>query len=393
MVTFYGCSVGEFTRKVSPNHVIFDIERNTMYQHLIIYYLSGTGNALIAARWFADQARRRGMTADIIPIDRFRTPLQVPDGEGTLIGFFYPTHGFSLPWYMLKFMLAFPRGRRDIFCLNTFGGTKIGKVHLPGLSGLALILPALLFFLKGYRMRGLVSLNLPSNWISLHPGLTPSAVASLADHCRNKVESYAASLLSGGTPFHGLISLPFDLAVSPVALGYTFVGRFWLAKMYLATLECDGCGICESSCPMNALIMKNKRPFWTFHCESCMRCMNICPKKAIQVSHLFTAMSAYVLYGLLFPFAMFYASRFVPSITAIIASESQIMSLFKAWILLSVMFLAYRLVQALTRFRPFNYSFAGLSLTRLPFWRRYLAPGVTRKDFGFTVKPDRRTKG
>jgi hypothetical protein len=28
-----------------------------MYQHLIIYYLSGTGNALITAQWFAGHAR------------------------------------------------------------------------------------------------------------------------------------------------------------------------------------------------------------------------------------------------------------------------------------------------------------------------------------------------
>jgi hypothetical protein len=45
------------------------------------------------------------------------------------------------------------------------------------------------------------------------------------------------------------------------------------------------------------------------------------------------------------------------------------------------MFLAYRLVHAMARFRPFNFLFAGLSLTRFPFWRRYLAPGVSVKDF------------
>jgi hypothetical protein len=103
-----------------------------MYRRLIIYYLSGTGNALVAARWFVDRARLQGMTADIIPIDRFRTPLQAPGGQGMLLGFLYPTHGFNLPWYMLKFILAFPRGCRDIFlCVNTLGGTKIGNLHLP----------------------------------------------------------------------------------------------------------------------------------------------------------------------------------------------------------------------------------------------------------------------
>jgi Pyruvate/2-oxoacid:ferredoxin oxidoreductase delta subunit len=352
-----------------------------MYQRLIIYYLSGTGNALVAARWFIDHAQLQGIAAEIIPIDRFQTPPVFSGAEQTLVGYFYPTHGFSLPWYMLKFMLALPRGKGDCFCLNTFGGTKIGKWHLPGLSGLALILPALVLSLKGYRVRGLVSLNLPSNWISLHPGLTPSTVASLVHHCQSKSTAYASSLLSGGTVFRGLISLPFDLAVAPVALGYTFIGRFWLAKMYVATLDCDGCGICERSCPMNALRIKNKRPFWTFHCESCMRCINICPKRAIQVSHIFTGMAAYILYGILFPFAVVMAVQAIPALAAVTKSAALRMGIFKEWAILCAMFLIYRLMQALVRSRLFNYVFAGFTLTRLASWRRYLAPGITARDF------------
>jgi Pyruvate/2-oxoacid:ferredoxin oxidoreductase delta subunit len=376
-----GCSMG-----IKETEVCNDVEAEG--QMLLIYYLSGTGNALVAARWFAERARERAIPAEIIPIDRFRTPIEVPGGEKTLIGFMYPTHGFSLPWYMLRFVAAFPRGHRDIFCLNTFGGTKIGKFHLPGLSGLALVLPALLFLLKGYRVRGLASLNLPSNWISLHPGLTPSAISSLADYCRKRVDRYAASLLSGGTTFDGIISLPLDLAVAPIAFGYMVVGRFWLAKMYLATLDCDGCGICVSCCPTDALKMKDGRPFWTFRCESCMRCINVCPRKAIQVSHLFAVATAYVLYGLLFPFAMLLVMRFAASMAGVDASGIPLMGFIRAWAILGVMFLTYRLVHALTRFRPVNYLFAGFSLTRLRTWRRYLAPGVTVKDFRF--KPGRK---
>ena len=272
-----------------------------MYKQLVIYYLTGTGNALKAARWFEEHAKARGMAAELIPIDRFKRPIAPPPSGDTLVGFLYPTHGFCLPWYMLKFMLAFPRGRNHLFCLNTYAGMTLGRFALPGLSGIALILPAIVLSLKGYRVRGLVSLNLPSNWISLHPGLTEHAVSILVEHCRKKTARYAAALLSGRRAYQGLISLPFDLAISPVAIGYLLVGHFWLAKMYMANSDCDGCAICSNNCPMNALVMKNGRPYWTFHCESCMRCMNICPKKAIQVSYVFTAVSAYVLYGLLFP--------------------------------------------------------------------------------------------
>ena len=168
-----------------------------MYKKLVIYYLTGTGNALKAARWFEEHAMARGMAAELIPIDRFRRPIAPPPSGDTLVGFLFPTHGFCLPWYMLKFMLAFPRGRNRLFCLNTFAGTTLGRIALPGLSGIALILPAIVMSLKGYRVRGLVSLNLPSNWISLHPGLTEHAISVLVEHCRKKTGKYAAALLSG----------------------------------------------------------------------------------------------------------------------------------------------------------------------------------------------------
>ncbi|HPG50812.1 MAG TPA: EFR1 family ferrodoxin [Spirochaetota bacterium] len=352
-----------------------------MFRKLVIYYLTGTGNALKAARWFEDLAQARGMTAVLIPIDRFRRPIAPPPSEDTLVGFLFPTHGFCLPWYMLKFMLAFPRGRNRLFCLNTYAGTTLGRIALPGLSGLALILPAIVMSLKGYQVRGLVSLNLPSNWISLHPGLTDHAVSVLVEHCKKKTGKYAEALFSGGRALQGLISLPFDLAVSPVAVGYLFVGHFWLAKMYMASSDCDGCAICANSCPMNALVMKNGRPYWTFHCESCMRCINICPKKAIQVSYVFTAVSAYLLYGVLFPAAVMLAAQYNETAASFITSASYGAGFIRAWIILSVMFLLYRLVLRLTRFKPFELVFARFTPTSFRFWRRYLAPGIGVKDF------------
>jgi hypothetical protein len=96
------------------------------------------------------------------------------------------------------------------------------------------------------------------------------------------------------------------------------------------------------------------------------------------------APGANFLYGLLFPFVMAFAAQFVPSPAAALASEIRFLGLIRAWVLLGVMFLAYRLVQALARFRPFNYFFAGLSLTRLPLRRRYSAPGVNLADFKFS---------
>ncbi|HNW29306.1 MAG TPA: DUF6125 family protein [Spirochaetota bacterium] len=54
---------------------------------------------------------------------------------------------------------------------------------------------------------------------------------------------------------------------------------------------------------------------------------------------------------------------------------------------LSIMFLCYRLVLRLTRFRPFDVIFARFTPTSFRFWRRYMAPGIGLKDFRLKNMP------
>jgi flavodoxin len=42
-----------------------------MYNNLIIYYFSGTGNALTAGRWIRGHAQKQGIEAKLVSIDRF----------------------------------------------------------------------------------------------------------------------------------------------------------------------------------------------------------------------------------------------------------------------------------------------------------------------------------
>lgn len=72
------------------------------YRRLVIYYMTGTGNALAAARWFADEARSRGITVELVNTDRFSRPIEAPAGDDAITGFLYPTHGFNLAWHIRR---------------------------------------------------------------------------------------------------------------------------------------------------------------------------------------------------------------------------------------------------------------------------------------------------
>lgn len=352
-----------------------------MYKNLVIYYFSGTGNAKRAAEWFADVARLQGIIVHFINIDRF-TEIHFPDVEGkTLIGFFSPTHGFNLPPIMLKFICKFPnRKNTDVFILNTRAGLKLSKLFVPGLSGLAQFFPALVLLFKGYRIVGMQPMDLPSNWISIHPGVKQKVVNSIFERCERITKKFAERILSGKTKYKALLSTPFDLAVAPVAVGYYFIGRFGIAKTFVASKNCDGCELCYKQCPVGAIRMVDSRPFWTFRCESCMRCMNTCPERAIETAHGFTALVWWLILGVMVPWVAkeFYGMKFIS-----LNSGSGLAGLIEniaGWAIgLAVVWVGYRFMHFLMKFPAFEKLIIYTSLTKYKFWRRYKAPKMPKR--------------
>ncbi|MCU7492787.1 MAG: hypothetical protein HF312_17565 [Ignavibacteria bacterium] len=350
-----------------------------MYNSLIIYYFSGTGNALTAARWMAAKADSMGIKTSLVPIDRFKKP-SIPFHEGkTLIGFLYPTHGFSLPWIMLKFMLKFPLApKQDAFLMNTRAGMKAGRWFTPGLSGMAQLLAMFVLKIKGFNIKGLLPLDMPSNWISIHPGLNKKTVDSIVERCRGVIDNFSERILAGKRVYRGLWSLPIDIAVIPVAIGYTFFGRFILAKSFIASADCGSCRLCEEECPTGALKIMDGRPYWSFKCESCMRCMNICPKNSIQTAHTFVVLAFIVLSFIPYSFWLTaIASKYFFG-----ASGLAFDLLYKAagWSFrMLFLFIAYHVLHFMIKNRVISDFFTYTSLTR--YWRRYRAPGVKASDF------------
>ncbi|MBT6763952.1 MAG: hypothetical protein HOA90_05405, partial [Prolixibacteraceae bacterium] len=291
--------------------------------------------------------------------------------KNILIGFCYPTHGFNAPPIVIDFLLKFPKARNNIFLLNTRAGMKISKIFTPGLSGLAQLLPAHILKIKGYKIVGFQPMDLPSNWISVHPGLKGKVVDSIFNRCEIITQKFAGKILSGKKIYRGLISLPIDLLISPIGLAYYFYGRFVLSKAFIADSNCNNCRICENECPLNAIIQKYGRPFWTNKCESCMHCMNRCPQKAIQTPHLFVL----IIWWLVFSAVPLWIARWLAHDANFFAQNFDlIFYLAMAITGLPIVFFSYRILHFLMKFRFINWLITFTSLTRFNFWRSYFAP-------------------
>lgn len=342
-----------------------------MYDKLIIYYFTGTGNALSAAKWMEEAAQTRQVATEIIQI----TPsLQIhPEiiPANALIGFCYPTHGFNVPPIVLDFCLRFPKLKNNFLILNTRAGMKLHKLFTPGLSGLAQLLPAFILRLKGMKLVGLQPMDLPSNWISIHPGLRQKVVTSIFKRCKRKTMRFAERTLSGSKTWKGLLSLPIDLLVSPISILYFFFGRFFLAKTFVADANCNSCGLCVKQCPVKAIEWKENRPFWTRKCESCMHCMNLCPKRSIQTPHAFVVLIWWLVLSII-PVTLVH----IFSAPGDFISEH--FSLF-VWLFIfltafPIMVFSYRILHFLMQYTLINRMVSFTSLTKFRFWRRYKAP-------------------
>ncbi len=124
--------------------------------------------------------------------------------------FSFLEHGFNPAPIMIRFVTGFPKCLgKEVFVLNTRAGMKLYKKFMPGISGMALIIPALILWIKGYKCIGFRPVDLPSNWISLHPGLKKRVVESIVrGRSKRIVRRFAKSFLEGeNVVARGLVSL------------------------------------------------------------------------------------------------------------------------------------------------------------------------------------------
>ena len=361
-----------------------------MYKNVTIYYMSGTGNSYRAATWMAMHAQAKGARVRIAPIEKAYPDEEISAAAGQLVGLVMPAHGFTAPWHMLRFVRRLPRGTgAHAFVVCTQAGAKAGPVFIPGMSASASFVTSLILAVKGFRVRGVMGLDMPSNWMQVHSGFHPKSVEAIIARAKPKTVRFTEKILSGKTNWLTLgnvLLLLFGILLLPISFLYLIIGRFFLAKLFFANNTCNGCGICAKYCPVGAVVMRggeNPRPYWRYNCESCMRCMGYCPEKAIEAGHSW----AVVLYFITtIPVSMYLINwlvGFAPGAEA----------LNKPWVheavnfvyIYPALFISYMIFSVLLRIPVVNSLFTYTTLTHI--YRRYHEPEAKLKDFGVERKP------
>lgn len=343
------------------------------YKKLVIYFFSGTGNAKQVTKWISEVAVEKQITTEIIDISKIDRKHILPPPADVLIGFCAPTHGFNFPPVMMNFIFRFPKANNNkVFIINTRAGVKLFKLFIPGLSGLALLLSSIVLLLKQYKIVGMRSIDLPSNWISLHPGLRQKDIESIYKRCKKITIRFAHRILEGKKIYRALFEMPIDILIGPITVFYYLIGRFIFAKSFYASSACNNCGICTKQCPIKAISFVDNRPFWSYKCESCMHCMNSCPERAIETAHGFVIGLLILLNVIMQSFVyMWLIDHNIPWFSESAKHGSALRFILESAFTFVALIISYRLVHYLRRIRIFDFLIKYTSLTTYKFWGRY----------------------
>jgi ferredoxin len=359
------------------------------YKQAKIYFLSGTGNSYRVAVWLHEACIAKGIDTEIIPIDLANPKEEIEASPENLIVLAYPTHGLLPPWSAIKFLFKMPFKRKaHFFCMPTRGCLRFGKVIIPGIAGVASMLPTFVLPFKGYNIRGSLSFDMPANMISLHPRLTDKNIDRIKASAKRKANKYFPRLLSGKSIWFTLNNLweyfwgVLLLIYAPLFLPtYLLIGRFFMGQIMFANNDCIGCGLCAKSCPNRAIIMKGKtnpRPYWKHNCEDCLRCMNYCQQNAIEAGHSW-AVILYFIAVLGYPVGVFIFN----SIASLFPQIDTMRNWYTIWMVGAIYIypayiFAYFLFHHLIRIKFINRIFTYTTLTH--FYRRYHEPDTPLKD-------------
>ena len=235
----------------------------------IIYYFTGTGNSLAAARKIAAALG----DCDLVPI----ASLQMTAGDiipgSERVGIVCPVYFSGLPSMVAEFA----------GCLDPAAGTYVFAVVTHGGGGGSAALRQLDGILRRRQERGLdagFAVTMPGNYILMYSapaGKQQEEILSKADEEIAGITGPLTRCEKRALP-SSLVSRVLYALLYPWFMSHVHTDD----KKFTVNDKCTSCGTCVAICPAKNIELVDKKPVWKHHCELCCGCIHTCPVQAIQ---------------------------------------------------------------------------------------------------------------
>lgn len=241
----------------------------------MIFYFTGTGNSLFAARRVATDGEELINIADAIKNNRCE--YKVSSGEN--VGFVFPVYFYSVPEIIKEFIAKIKlEGVEYVYSIITCGG---------GISQSGAVLKKCLEK-KNIKLNYVTPLLMPDNSMLFYQIPPVEKSKERLEASEKKLVQIKECIVRRQNSNIGSVTIISDL----VDLGYKLCNK--TAKFY-AEDSCTGCGLCAKNCPQNVIVIKDGKPNWIKEkCQKCSACINRCPKQAIQYGKITKKRNRYV---------------------------------------------------------------------------------------------------
>ncbi len=237
-------------------------------QQIEIVYFSGTGGTKRAAELLTQSFTDQGATASCHELHE-RKPFEYTASDMLVI--LYPVYAFNAPKPIYNFIETLPDGNGSLAAvISVSGGGEVSpntgcRIHT-----------IRRLHRKGYRVPYERMLVMPANvFIDTPNDLSLLLLQALPD----RMNRIATDLLSG--KIRRTKPTLVDHLVSSVGESEK-TGSKMFGKLMRVNSNCNGCGLCERSCPTGNIRLKNNIPVFGNKCTICLRCVYHCPKQSIS---------------------------------------------------------------------------------------------------------------
>ena len=235
----------------------------------VIYYFTGTGNSLAAAKKIAAVLG----DCELVPIALLEKSSGDIVPQADRVGIVCPVYFSGLPLMVASFA-----GRLDsaavkyVFAVVTHGG-----------GGESAALRQLDTILRKRQARGLdagFGVAMPGNYIMMYEspkGKEREEILAKADEAMAGITGPVIRCERRNLPSSLIPRILFTL-IYPWFRSHARTDD----KKFSVTDTCTSCGTCVAICPAKNIELVGGKPVWQHHCELCCGCIHTCPVQAIQ---------------------------------------------------------------------------------------------------------------
>ncbi|MDR0301544.1 MAG: EFR1 family ferrodoxin [Treponema sp.] len=228
----------------------------------IVFYFSGTGNCLKAAKTIANELEN----TEIVCMAKSGSYSLTKEYD--TIGFVCPTYFWGLPKKVIEFIGNLNFGNNNgayYYAVITYGGSAGNAMNQ---------IYDLILDKHNVKINFTKKLKMFSNYVLMYD-------------MSKKIEKITNKSNKKLVPIINSIKNRTKNKANRLMKVFSFINKDFIKKVsdmdkdYTVNNNCNGCGICKELCPVKNIEMTN-RPQFNHNCENCIACLQFCPQRAIN---------------------------------------------------------------------------------------------------------------